>query len=53
MLKPDKNDTLIGCLQIISNYFIIQEFSGSKITLYEKTIYNNLRKLIKAKKKND
>ena len=51
MKKISELDILIGCLQIISNYFIIQEFSNSKISLYEKTIYNNLKKIIKEKKK--
>jgi hypothetical protein len=53
MQKISEKDILTGCLQIISNYFIIQEFSASKISLYEKTIYNNLKKLIEVKKKND
>ena len=53
MIIPKEIDTLKGCLEIINNYFIIQEFSGSKITLYEKIIYNNLIKLIEAKNKNE
>lgn len=53
MQKISKKDILNGCLEIISNYFIIQEFSGTKISLYEKSIYNNLKKLIEENKKND
>jgi hypothetical protein len=53
MKKISELDTLIGCLEIIDNHFIIQEFSHNKITLYQKIIYNNLVKLIEAKKKND
>ena len=53
MITPKEIDTLKGCLEIINNYFIIQEFSANKITLYEKVIYNNLVKLIEDKKKNE
>ena len=53
MKKISELDILIGCLEILENHFIIQEFSHNKITLYQKLIYNNLVKLIKEKKKND
>ncbi len=53
MSKIREIDILVGCLEIIDNYFITQEFSGNKITLYQKQIYNNLVKLIEDKKKND
>lgn len=51
MKKISEIDILIGCLEIIDNHFIIQEFSHNKITLYQKLIYNNLLKLIEEKKK--
>ena len=53
MHKIREIDILIGCLEIIDNYFITQEFSGSKITLYQKQIYISLVKLIEDKKKNE
>jgi len=51
MKKISEIDILIGCREIIDNYFIIQEFSHNKISLYQKLIYNNLVKLIEEKKK--
>jgi hypothetical protein len=51
MKKISELDILIGCQEIINNYFIVQEFSHNKITLYQKLIYNNLTKLIEEKKK--
>jgi hypothetical protein len=51
MKKISEIDILIGCLEIIDNHFIIQEFSHNKVTLYQKLIYNNLLKLIQEKKK--
>jgi hypothetical protein len=51
MKKISELDILIGCLEILENHFIIQEFSHNKITLYQKLIYNNLLKLIEEKKK--
>jgi hypothetical protein len=51
MKKISELDILIGCLEILNNHFIIQEFSHNKITLYQKLIYNNLIKLIEEKKK--
>ena len=51
MKKISELDILVGCREIISNYFIIQEFSNNKISLYQKVIYNKLIKLIEEKKK--
>ena len=51
MKKISELDILVGCLEILDNYFIIQEFSHNKISLYQKVIYNNLVKLIEEKKK--
>ena len=51
MKKISELDILVGCREIISNYFIIQEFSHNKISLYQKVIYNKLIKLIEEKKK--
>jgi hypothetical protein len=51
MKKISELDILIGCREIISNYFIIQEFSNNKISLYQKVIYNKLIKLIEEQKK--
>lgn len=53
MKKISEYDILIGCREIIDNYFIIQEFSNNKISLYQKAIYNNLNKLIEEKKKDE
>ena len=50
MKKISELDILIGCLEIIDNHFITQEFSHNKITLYQKLIYTNLVKLIDEKK---
>ena len=51
MKKISELDILIGCLEIIDNHFITQEFSHNKITLYQKLIYTNLVRLINEKKK--
>ena len=46
-------DILNGCAEIMQKYFIVQEFSGSKISSYEKAIYNALKLAIKGKSKNE
>jgi hypothetical protein len=53
MKKSDDIDILKGCSKIIRNYFIVQEFSGTKITSYEKALYNALLKSINGKKKDE
>ena len=52
MIKTDR-DILIGCAELIRNYFLVQEFSGSKISSYEKAIYNALKLAIKGKGKDE
>ena len=42
-------DILNGCAEIMQKYFVVQEFSGSKISSYEKAIYNALKLSIKGK----
>jgi len=39
-------DILVSCAEIINNYFVVMEFSGSKITSYDKAIYNALKDII-------
>lgn len=46
-------DILNGCAEIMQKYFIVQEFSGSKISSYEKAIYNALKLAIKSKGKDE
>ena len=46
-------DILIAVFQIINKYFVVQEFSGSKISSYEKAVYNSLKKAINKGKKNE
>ena len=48
-----KKDILVGCLEIISKYMVVQEFSGSKVSSYDKAIYNALKLAIKGKGKNE
>jgi hypothetical protein len=37
----------------MKKYFVVQEFSGSKISSYEKAIYNALKLAINGKKKDE
>lgn len=53
MKKSVDIDILKGSLEIMKNYFIIQEFSGSKVSGYEKAIYNALQKAINKGSKNE
>jgi hypothetical protein len=39
-------DILVSCAELINNYFIVMEFSGSKISSYDKAIYNALKDII-------
>ena len=45
MIKTDR-DILIGCAELIRNYFLVQEFSGTKISSYDKALYNALKDII-------
>ena len=42
-------DILVSCENLIRNYFLVMEFSGSKISSYDKAIYNALKLAIKGK----
>jgi hypothetical protein len=53
MKKHIDQDILIAVFDIITKYFVVQEFSGSKISSYEKAIYNALKLAIKGKDKNE
>jgi hypothetical protein len=53
MKKSIDIDILNGCAEIMQKYFVVQEFSGSKISSYEKAIYNALKLAIKGKKKDE
>lgn len=46
-------DILNGCAEIMKKYFIVQEFSGTKISSYEKAIYNALKLAINGKSKDE
>ena len=52
MIKISR-DILVGCEELITHHFTIKEFSGSKITSYEKAIYNALKLAIKGKGKDE
>ena len=53
MLKKVQLDILKGSLSIIKKFMIIQEFSGSKVSSYDKAIYNELKKIINSRKNNE
>ena len=53
MKKSVDLDILVGCAEIIKNYFLTQEFSGTKPSSYDKALYNALLKTIKGKKKDE
>ena len=53
MKKSVDIDILLGCAEIIKNYFLTQEFSGTKPSSYDKAIYNALKLAIKGKKKDE
>jgi hypothetical protein len=46
-------DILKGCAELLKNYFTVQEFSGSKISSYDKALYNALLKSINRNKKDE
>ena len=46
MYKKVDIDILNGCLEIMQKYFVVQEFSGSKISSYERAVYNAMKKAI-------
>jgi hypothetical protein len=52
LIKTDR-DILIGCEILIRNYFTVMEFSGTKISSYDKAIYNALKLAIKGKGKDE
>ena len=52
MYKKVSLDILKGSLSIMKKFIIIQEFSGSKVSSYEKAIYSELKKIINSKEKN-
>lgn len=43
-------DILVSCAELINNYFLVMEFSGSKISSYDKAVYNTLKDIINNKK---
>ncbi len=43
-------DILVGIANLIKNHFLLAEFSGTKISSYDKALYNALLKSIKGKK---
>ena len=51
-VKLDR-DILIAVFEIITKHFLVQEFSGSKISSYDKAIYNALKLAIKGKSKDE
>ena len=53
MKKYVDQDILIAIFNIITKYFVVQEFSGSKISSYDKAIYNALKLAIKGKGKDE
>jgi hypothetical protein len=52
MIKLD-SDILIGSEKLIRNYFLFLEFQGTKISSYDKAIYNALKLAIKGKGKDE
>jgi len=54
MKKSVDVDILNGCLEIMQKYFVVQEFTGgTRISSYEKAIYNALKKAINKDNKNE
>jgi len=52
LIKLD-SDILIGSEKLIRNYFLFLEFQGTKISSYDKAIYNALKLAIKGKGKDE
>jgi hypothetical protein len=46
-------DILVASKKLISNYFVMLEFQGTKISSYDKAIYNALKLAIKGKSKDE
>lgn len=44
-------DILVSCAELIKCYFLTQEFSGTKISSYDKAVYNALKDIINNNKK--
>lgn len=53
MNKKVPLDILKGSLLIMKKFMIIQEFSGSQVSSYDKAIYNELKKIINSRKKDE
>ena len=53
MKRTVDNDILKVFADLIKHYFIVQEFSGTKISSYDKAIYNALKLAIKGKSKDE
>jgi len=53
MKKSVDIDLLKGCEKLLTNYFLFLEFQGTKISSYDKAIYNALKKVINKGKKNE
>ena len=52
LIKVDR-DILLGSEKLISSYFLFLEFQGTKISSYDKAIYNALKLAIKGKSKDE
>jgi hypothetical protein len=53
MKRTVDSDILIGSEKLIRNYFLFLEFQGTKISSYDKAIYNALKLAIKGKGKDE
>ena len=53
MKKSVDIDILKGCEKLLTNYFLFLEFQGTKISSYDKAIYNALKLAINGKKKDE
>ena len=53
MKKFVNTDILEGIFLMAEKYMILQEFSGTKISSYEKAIYNAMKKAIHKDKKHE
>jgi hypothetical protein len=52
MIKLER-DILVGSEKLIKNYFLFLEFQGTKISSYDKAIYNALKLAIKGKSRDE
>lgn len=46
-------DILIGCAKLLKEYFLVQEFTASKISSYDMAIYKKLNNIISKAKKDE